>query len=187
MLLTKATQLPQGEGWGFEAKLDGYRMVAEFSPEKTLLLTRHGNNFTDRYPDVVQQLPAVLPDCSAVFDGEMVGIGKDGHHSFQELRRKHPRVIYYIFDLLELDREPLIREPLAERRRLLEENLVPQDSVKVSEQFFDRDELVDAAIEFDLEGIVAKRLTSVYRPGVRSKDWLKWKPSNRHTEGWNRS
>jgi bifunctional non-homologous end joining protein LigD len=185
MLLTEAKQLPDSAQWGYEAKLDGYRMLAESGPERTTIWSRQGNNFTDRYPAVTRELPAALGGHSAVVDGEMVGFDQMGQPSFSVLRTKLPKVVYYIFDLLELDGEPLIRQPLRDRREQLNSLVTPQPSVQVSEMFYNRDAIVEAARELKFEGVVAKRLDSPYRPGIRSKDWLK-QILIRHTDGFGR-
>ena len=173
MLLTKTAELPQGEDWVYEAKLDGYRMIGEVVLGQTRLTTRKGNDFTDRYPQVADQLPVAFGGQDVVCDGELVGFNESGQEDFAELRRKHPRVIYFIFDLLEIDSRPLINVPLRERRHALEEVFSPQGSIHLSHVFSDREGIVAAAKQLDLEGVVAKRLSSVYRPGKRSKDWLK--------------
>lgn len=178
--------LPEGENWGYEAKLDGYRIVADMAGRHPLLQTRNGNNFTDQYPTVVDQLPAAVADHRVVLDGEMVGIDNQGQHSIDVLRTKHPRVVYYVFDLLELDGATLVGEPLSQRRELLGQLFEPQESVELSKVFPDRDPFVRAAKEHHLEGVVAKKLTSLYHPGRRSSNWqkLRFEPHTRH---WKRS
>jgi bifunctional non-homologous end joining protein LigD len=185
MLLKEVKQLPTGEDWGYEAKLDGYRIVGEASDESTTLFTRNDNDFTHRYPAVVNQLSNALANQSAVVDGEMVGYTEEGQYSFSEMRKKHPRVVYFIFDLLELDLEPIIDKPLSERRAMLEDLLIPQPNILLSKMFNDGPNLVEAAKQQGLEGVVAKRLASNYQPGIRSSNWLKL-ILQRHTDGWRR-
>lgn len=185
MLLTERQVLPDDAGWGYEAKLDGYRIMAESDAEGTALWSRSGNNFTNKYPAVVQELPTALQGLSAVLDGEMVGFDASGNPSFSVLRTKLPKVVYFIFDLLELDGDVLIERPLIERRELLASKLKPQPHVQISEMFYERDAVLKAAKELQFEGVVAKRLNSPYRPGVRSKSWLK-QILIKHTDGFSR-
>lgn len=186
MLLTERAELPVGPEWGYEAKLDGYRMMAEVSPERIRLTSRHGNDFTQNFPAAVTELPLAFNGLSVVLDGEMVGHNASGQPSFSALRRKHSRGVYYIFDLLELGGEPLIGLPLRERREQLQNTLAPTEHVRVSEMFYDRDAMVRAAREHGMEGVVAKKLDSTYRPGVRSPNWLKM-ILIRHLEGFGRT
>lgn len=185
MLLTEREILPNEPGWGYEAKLDGYRILAESGSDETVLWSRGGNNFTDRYPRVAQELPAALQGHSAALDGEMVGFDTEGNPSFSVLRTRLPRVVYYIFDLLELDGEVLLDQPLKDRREKLEAVVAPQPHVQISEMFYERDVVLEAARQLGFEGVVAKRLSSPYRPGIRSRNWLK-QILIRHTDGFSR-
>lgn len=188
MLLTKTDQLPYGEEWAYEPKWNGYRIIAESSLGRTVLFSRKGNNFTDRYPDVAQQLPAALDNRSAVVDGEIVGVDDEGNYSFSALHQRRAKAIYFIFDLLELEDQPLLNEPLQERRRLLEEAVAPQIGVRLVDMYLvaDRDALIVNSVRLGLEGIVAKKLTSLYLPGRRSRNWLKWIVKE-HSERWRKN
>jgi len=173
MLLTKAEPLPMGSEWVYEPKLDGYRIVAYRSLARVMLKTRHGNIFTDRFPTVAQQLPDILGDHEAVLDGEMVGFDEEGRHNLVALQRNTTRKVFFVFDLLELDGEPLIHKPWEYRRSVLEEVVEPQDNIEPVRYFDDRDALLVGAESLALEGIVAKRRQSRYQPGKRSQDWQK--------------
>jgi bifunctional non-homologous end joining protein LigD len=171
----KGEDFPTGLEWVHEPKLNGYRMLGRIGLEKTVLRTRQGNNFADRVPTIVGQLPFSLAGHTAVVDGEMVGVDSQNHENFNELSKKLPRAIYYIFDLLELDGKPLISRPLRERRRLLDGIFVEQDLAKVVKPYYQPQQaaLWESAQELGLEGLVAKRLGSLYYPGRRSPDWVK--------------
>ena len=177
MLLTATDALPDGEDWVFEPKLDGYRVVAYVTSERTRLRSRQGNSLNDYFPDVVQQLPDALLGHAAVVDGEIVGFDQEGRHNLRTVRQRTSRITYYIFDMLELDGEPLIFKSWQARRDLLESNVEQQASIEVCPNFTygDRDALLIAAQGLALEGIVAKRVGSHYRSGRRSRDWLKLK------------
>jgi bifunctional non-homologous end joining protein LigD len=124
-----------------------------------------------------------------MLDGEIVAF-EDGVPSFQRLQqRMHLRdqdqieqmarripVAYMVFDLLYLDGEDLTGRPLSERRRFLEDAVVPNEQIQISPIIEgDGTALFSAAAEQGLEGIMAKRLSSSYQPGARSRDWLKVK------------
>lgn len=178
MLVTtprKDEDFPTGPEWVHEPKLNGYRMLGRIGLEKTVLWTRQGNNFSDRVPTIVGQLPFSLAGHTAVVDGEMVGVDRQNHENFNELRKKLPHAVYYIFDLLELDGKPLISQPLHERRRLLDEAFVEQEFTKAVRPYYQplQAALWESAQELGLEGLVAKRLGSLYYPGRRSRDWVK--------------
>ncbi|HEY6629081.1 MAG TPA: non-homologous end-joining DNA ligase, partial [Acidimicrobiia bacterium] len=125
----------------------------------------------------------------AVLDGELVAFD-DGVPSFQTLQqRMHLRnekqveqlslripVVYMVFDLLYMDGRNLTGQPLQERRRILEEAIVASENIQISPSVIgDGVALFRAAAGQGLEGIMAKRLSSLYLPGARSRDWLKVK------------
>src|SRR6266849_11132081 len=89
-------------------------------------------------------------------------------------------LVYYVFDLLELDGEPLVDLPLVERRRRLERLLDKRNrTVRISETFDDGEALLEAAKQQGLEGIMAKRADSRYFEGRRTRDWVKIKTHGR--------
>ena len=175
MRLTPVDSLPEGPEWWYEAKLDGYRMMGEIALKQTVLTTRPGNDFTARVPQVAEQLPSAFNGHDVVIDGEMVGLDPHGKENRHELAKARPNAVYYIFDLLEVDGEPLLGRGLQERRKRLEDIFEPRRRVKLSLPFFELPPLLIAAQGAGLEGIVAKRLGSRYRPGRISHSWLKWK------------
>jgi bifunctional non-homologous end joining protein LigD len=180
MLATLSQGLPTGDGWVFEPKWDGYRAIAYVRGD-VRLVSRNGNDLTERFSSVARQLPSALrsPDC--VLDGEVVALGENGRASFSAMQqgRAGTRLVYEIFDLLELDREPLVDLPLTERRARLEALVVPHSAVQVSGEFDDGAALFEAAQEQHLEGVMAKRPGSRYQEGKRSRDWLKVKTHGR--------
>lgn len=180
MLATLAQTLPDGEGWAFEVKWDGFRALGIVRGGEVALTSRTGNDLTERFVTVARALPRALrsPDC--VVDGEIVALDPEGRPSFAELQRGSPRLAYYLFDLLELDREPLLDRPWYERREKLEALLDPSDaSIRLSPVFDDGEALLSAARAQRLEGVVAKRIDARYQPGKRSRDWLKVKTHER--------
>jgi bifunctional non-homologous end joining protein LigD len=182
MLATLADDLPQGSGWLFEVKWDGYRAIARVAGGDATLTSRRGNDLTGRFPGVARALEAAVrtPDC--VLDGEVCALDERGRSSFSAMQQGKPDtpIVYYVFDVLAVDGEPLLDLPLVERRRRLE-NLLDRRSktVRISETFEDGRALLEAAKKEGLEGVIAKRTDSRYPPGKRTRDWIKVKTRNR--------
>jgi bifunctional non-homologous end joining protein LigD len=177
MLATQAKDVPRGN-WLYEIKWDGYRIVATVAGGEATLRTRKDQDYTKRFANVAKELvkAAKTPDC--VVDGEVCALDEDGRPSFSAMQQGKPGtpIVYFVFDLLEVDGEPLIDLPIEERRKRLEKLLDKRNrTVRFSETFDDGDALFEAAKQQHLEGIMAKRLGSKYLPGRRSRDWLKVK------------
>jgi bifunctional non-homologous end joining protein LigD len=188
-MLATAGDLPTGTGWAFELKWDGVRAIAVCSGGHTRLFARRGNEITMAYPELAGLCTAVGTGQEAVFDGEIVVLDAAGRPSFRDLaERMHVRdpvraaqlagkmpVTYMIFDLLRLDGTDLCGLPYEQRRAALEE-LDPGGQRWLVPPYFDDGPATEAASrEYALEGVVAKRLASPYRPGLRSPDWIKHK------------
>jgi bifunctional non-homologous end joining protein LigD len=176
MLATLGSGLPAGEDWSFEIKWDGYRIVARVAGGRATLVSRNNIDATARFGTVAEALPRALGAAAAVVDGEVCALDGNGWPSFQLLQRSEGTLVYYVFDLLELDGAPLVDRPLRERRAALDGILdEDQGAVRVSRTFPDGAGLLAAAREHGLEGIMAKRADSRYLPGRRTRDWLKVK------------
>ncbi|HEY0417509.1 MAG TPA: DNA ligase D [Gaiellaceae bacterium] len=179
MLASLETHIPHGEAWTFEVKFDGYRAVAYIRGGECRLVSRNDNDLTERFPDVAKALVKAVKSPNAVVDGEVTRIDPAGRTSFSELQQGTGPLVYYAFDLLELDGEPLVELPLAERKARLERLLDRRvKNVAFSQGFDDGDALFEVAREQKLEGVVAKRVESTYKPGRRTRDWLKIKSDN---------
>jgi len=170
--------IPRAEGWSFEIKFDGFRIVSYVVGGVAELRTRRDQDYTERFVNVARELPKALktPDC--VVDGEVCALDDEGRPSFSAMQqgRDGTPVVYYLFDLLEVEGEPLLELPLAERQKRLAKLLDRRNrTVLLSEPFDDGRVLMQAAKKQRLEGIVAKRLDSRYVPGKRTRDWLKVK------------
>ncbi|MGI8728308.1 MAG: non-homologous end-joining DNA ligase [Solirubrobacterales bacterium] len=187
MLATDVRRLPSDPGWAFEIKWDGVRALASVGGGRVRLFARSGNEITDRYPEL-RGLGEAVEGSSAVLDGEIVALDTEGKPSFQLLQQRmgltNPHTIrrrigevpvrFVGFDLLELAGEDLIARPYEERRRRLAELGLADECWQVPGHYIDDgDALLEAARRQRLEGVVAKRLGSPYRPGQRSSDWLK--------------
>ena len=188
----KATlaKLPAGdEGWGYEIKWDGVRAIAYCVPGHLRLESRNLREITKQYPEV-GPITRALGSRTVVLDGELVAFDESGRPSFQRLQRrmhvgseaevrrraKDVPVTYVIFDLLYDDGELLFDLPYEERRGRLEQlGLEGEGWQTPAYHRGDGAALLEASKAQGLEGIVAKRLDSRYRPGKRGKDWLKVK------------
>jgi len=182
MLATLAREIPSGEGWLFEVKWDGYRVLATMRGGEVDLRSRNDNPLNERFPTVVQALVRALrtPDC--VLDGEVVAIGADGRATFSAMQQAKPETTYVFvaFDALEEEGEPLIGLPLTERRERLAALVDSRrGGVQLSDTFEDGHTLFEVAERQKFEGIIAKRSDSIYEPGKRTRNWLKVKTHGR--------
>src|SRR5437588_2996380 len=172
MLATREKSVPRGAGWVFEVKWDGYRALADVSQGETALTSRNQNDLTERFPAVAKEIAKALktPDC--VLDGEVCALDEQGRSSFSAMQqgKSGTPLVYFVFDVLEVEGEPLVDLPLVERRKRLEKLLDKRNrTVRLSESFDDGAALLQAAKEQRLEGIVAKRLDSRYAQGRRTR------------------
>ncbi|HEX4724092.1 MAG TPA: non-homologous end-joining DNA ligase [Pseudonocardiaceae bacterium] len=180
-------RLPEGPGYAYEFKWDGYRAIMRVAPDGTTLLTsRNGIDFTTRYPELRGVLGPALDGHAAVVDGEIVALDEHGRPDFELLqhRRLTSRPVTYLaFDLLHFDDRSLLAESYDDRRALLA-GLGPTgtDLAVITPAYRDTDlaedgltphDLLDVAAGMGLEGLVAKVRTSKYHPGRRSQEWLK--------------
>jgi bifunctional non-homologous end joining protein LigD len=178
MLATLAEDIPRGAGWLFEVKWDGYRAIAKVSSGEATLTSRNGNDLTARFPNVAKEVAKAVKTPAAVLDGEVCALDEAGRSSFSAMQqgKAGTPLVYYVYDLLEVEGEPLVDLPLVERRKRLEKLLDKRNRcVRLSEAFDDGAALLDAAEQQGLEGILAKRLDSRYIQGKRTRDWLKIK------------
>jgi bifunctional non-homologous end joining protein LigD len=183
MLASLAEKLPTGRGWLYEAKWDGYRTVTYVTNGDAELRTRKDQDYTERFAAVAAAVPRALRTSNCVLDGEVCAIDEKGRTSFSAMQRGGFPLVYYVFDLLELEGEPLVGLPFVERRVRLEEILDRRNkTIQLSEAFDDGRALEQAALEQGLEGVMAKRAQSRYEPGRRSRDWLKVKPGKQRQE-----
>jgi bifunctional non-homologous end joining protein LigD len=178
-MLAKETEEPFADGdWLYEIKWDGYRAIADLNKEDVALYSRNGNSFLATYPIVVNALKKL--NLNAVLDGEIVVLDDDGNPSFQKLQHyaentQYP-LIYYVFDLLEVNGKKLYDLPLVDRKTHLEKLITGNDVVRYSDHVVERGEdFFNAIKEKNLEGIMAKKMDSHYYPGKRTNEWLKIK------------
>ncbi len=173
MLCTLIREPFTKEGWIYEVKWDGYRIISYKNKNKVTLNSRSGLDYSERYTEVHKALQAI--EGSMVLDGEIVAINKEGKVSFDAVQKANPDapLIYYVFDLLWLNNKNLMNLPLTERKEILKNLLQENDVIKYSDSFTDGIALYEQAQKLELEGIVCKRGDSIYEPGKRGNDWLK--------------
>ena len=175
MLAKLVPTLPEGEQWAYELKLDGYRTLCVKSGSAVHLFSRNRNSFTERYSQLLPRLKAVRCE-SAVIDGEIVAHDEKGMPSFQALQHgseKSKRLVFYAFDLLNVDGRDTTSLPLTERKGMLEEILKGSGVLFSQELQGSAKVVLEAVRAHGLEGVVAKRKGSVYESGKRSGAWQK--------------
>ena len=180
MLATPADAVPSGEGWLHEVKWDGYRAIVTIAGGVAELTSRNGKSLTARFESVARAVVQAVktPDC--VLDGEVCALDAEGRASFSAMQQGSGPLVLYLFDVLEVDGEPLVELPLAERHERLQALIDKRNkTVRVSDLFDDGDALFEAATAQKLEGIVSKRADSRYESGRRSRNWLKVKTQGR--------
>jgi len=182
MLATLSDSLPSGGDWIYEIKFDGYRALASSFNTNVNLISRNNKSFNEKFYSIVENLKKL--NLQAVLDGEIVVLNEKGTASFESLQdwrsEADGELIYYVFDILWCEGFDLTQIPLLKRKKILKNILPESDNIKYCQYFLQNPQkiLVDAKNNH-LEGLIAKKSTSPYHPGIRSKDWLKIKVKNR--------
>ena len=196
MYASIGVDIPAHGDWSFEPKYDGMRALAFIEPTRVRLMTRNGKDKSTQFPEVVAALGKLGRQLGrkVILDGEVVALERNRPGHFQSLQgrfhlkgaadiahaaRVSPAAIV-VFDILLDGRDALLDEPLTVRRQRLERVLrKPPAGVRVSESSPNGARMMDRARRGRWEGIIAKRSTSTYAPGARSRDWLKLKLQHR--------
>jgi bifunctional non-homologous end joining protein LigD len=187
MLATAVDEPFDDPEWLFEIKWDGYRAIAFIAKGKVRLVSRNQNDLTAQYPEL-QSVPSFIQAETAVLDGEVAALDEQGRSSFSLMQqrtgirsggrrtgsRQDIPVLYYVFDLLYLDGYDLRRVSLEQRKDLLAKITRLDGPVRYSDHFSQGKALFDAARQKGLEGILAKRRSSLYEER-RTREWLKIK------------
>jgi DNA ligase D-like protein (predicted ligase)/DNA ligase D-like protein (predicted 3'-phosphoesterase) len=185
-MLAEPAEAPfSGAGWLFEVKWDGVRAIAHVG-KMLSILSRNDNDITRKFPELTELSKLTS---NVVLDGEII-VMKGGRPDFQEVAKRvqaskqgdierkasDTPSTYVVFDILEKDGKSLTGRPLSERKVILKESLRDGEHIVVSSYVLGEGEAYyEAAAAKGLEGVVAKRLESPYRPGERSREWLKVK------------
>jgi bifunctional non-homologous end joining protein LigD len=178
------TALSDDEKSIFEIKFDGYRCIAVKRGREVMLFSRNQKVLNKRFPRVVEALATLGDDF--VLDGELVAFDSQGRPSFQLLQNNLSRalpVYFYAFDLLNRNGELLVDLPIERRRELLGRMLPePEDPLRLSPLLRGPSgQVLEAVRKLGLEGVVGKRIGSIYEPGKRSGTWIKHR-TNRDQE-----
>jgi bifunctional non-homologous end joining protein LigD len=193
-MLASPGRLPRDDqNWAFEVKWDGVRAIAYWRPGRLRIESRNLNDVSARYPEL-RALGRSLGAREVVLDGEIVAFDEEGAPSFERLQRRmhvtsqsaiqrlvgEAPVTYVIFDVLYLDGVLTMELPYQRRRKLLAQLELkgPAWQTPAHHVGNGRDFLAVTA-KHGLEGVLAKRMESPYRPGTRGGDWLKIKNVNR--------
>jgi DNA ligase D-like protein (predicted ligase)/DNA ligase D-like protein (predicted 3'-phosphoesterase) len=164
--------------WLFEVKWDGYRALAEIQEGKVALHSRNQTSLHKKFFPIVESLQKL--GFEAALDGEIVVVDDQGRPDFQMLQnyQKSGRgpLLYYVFDLLFFQGHDLTNLPLLKRKEILKKILPADRHLKFSDHVWEEGVLFFRVVkEKGLEGIMAKHSQSTYRPGQRSRQWLKIK------------
>ena len=218
MLATAGSPLDPAEEWSIEMKWDGVRCIARVADGRVTLTSRNDLDLTPTYPELQALADHVHAD-GAVLDGEIVALDAHGRPSFSRLQQRmgltrakdvepamrHQAVRLLLFDVLEVDGTATIRAPYRDRRELLERLVEGGGPIDVPPVVATAtgdglpgavDDAMATSGRLGLEGVVVKRTGATYRPGARSKDWVKrkherqqevvvggWRPGNGRREG----
>lgn len=196
MLATRGHQVPSGPGWSHEVKWDGMRVIAVVAAGRLVVTSRNENDVTVAFPELAGLAdPATVGGHDIVLDGEVVafdaglpvfGALADRIHQrharrVEQLAAVRPATLI-VFDLLALDGLDVTTLPWSDRRAALEQLGLDGPHWRVPPTYDDGEVLLRATREQGLEGVVSKRRSAAYRPGRRTRDWLKF--PHRTTESY---
>ncbi|MET0635481.1 MAG: DNA ligase D [Chitinophagaceae bacterium] len=182
MFATLVDEPFDSDEWIYEVKWDGYRAVAFVNGNKVELKSRNNKSFDEKFYPVYAELKKL--GLKIVLDGEVIVVNDEGRADFGRLQNWRSEadgeLKYYVFDILYYDGYSLLHLPLSTRRKILA-SLIPASDMILLSQAFDASgtEFFKAASKMKLEGIMAKKLDSDYKPGLRTKEWLKIKVKQR--------
>ena len=179
MLATQTDTIFNDPNWIYEIKWDGYRILAHITDGRVTLFSRNGNDYSEAYPLLKNELSEVVQD--VILDGEVVVVNQEGVPNFQALQHYDSRTTpgelrYYVFDMLFLNGHEMTDLPLLDRKSLIPEVIEGFDHVLFCDHVEDMGKtFYERAIDAGLEGVIAKKKNSTYAPGYRTEDWLKIK------------
>ncbi|MEE9437718.1 MAG: non-homologous end-joining DNA ligase [Saprospiraceae bacterium] len=190
MLASMGKSIPSSEKYFFEIKWDGIRIVAIKNGKDVKLMSRNGNDLTEKFPKIVQEFSNQEPE-HMIADGEIVALNENGSPNFGktvgrmhltgksaiERASKTTKTVMYLFDCLYLDGRDIRNESNVKRREWLKVNLQIGEHNRFSDGFDDGEQLFSAIESQGMEGIMCKLKTAKYNSDSRSKSWLKIKVS----------
>jgi bifunctional non-homologous end joining protein LigD len=180
-MLCTLGSLPADESrWAFEPKWDGFRALVHSDGDRVRVFSRRGTDLTGRCPELAPLARALRRPC--VLDGELVILDAEGRPDFEAMRRRgllgqvEAPLVFVAFDVLSLDRALVTDRPWKTRRSFLMRLGVEGPGWTTTPAYVGEGRsLFEATREQGLEGVVAKRLDAPYRPGTRSRAWVKCK------------
>jgi bifunctional non-homologous end joining protein LigD len=212
-MLATSGQLPRDDaGWAYEMKWDGLRALAFLAADKVRLVSRSGRDISHAYPELAS-LADSTDAAQLVLDGEIVAFAGGAWPDFEALQQRmnigsaaqaralsaQVPVSFLAFDLLWLDGQPVLEQPYARRREILDGLSLQTARWQTPPAFLAESgaDIQAVSQQHRLEGIMAKRVASRYEPGRRSPAWLKiknvrrqevviggWKPGEGGRAGW---
>jgi len=173
-----------------EYKLDGARIQIHMSNGEVRIFSRRLTDVTKSLPEIVALARNEIKAKEVILEGEVIAVGDDGRplpfqhlmrrfkriHEIDEIAKKIP-VEFYLFDILYVDGENMIKTPYIERRNRLKEiaGNIPLTKQIITGSISEAESFLKKAVNEGHEGLMAKRIDSPYFPGVRGKHWLKIK------------
>jgi bifunctional non-homologous end joining protein LigD len=178
MAAVSVDALPEGPEWSYELKLDGYRALIIKDGASVRVRSRNDKDLSQMYPSVLAAGLRLQVE-QAVIDGEIVALDKEGRPSFQALQHRgtHPAhtIAFYAFDLLNINGKDTRAMPLEERRAKLA-RVIDKSGLLLSVVLPGTvSDIVATVRRMQLEGVIAKRISSQYEAGERSGNWRKLK------------
>lgn len=178
MLASPKKKIFNNSDWIYELKWDGYRMISSVQSGKVKIYSRNGHSFTNRFSKIAKALEGIPHETK--LDGEVVALDKNGKPNFQAIQN-YPEnnwreIYYYVFDVLFLNGHSTRDLKLTERKSLIPDIIDDCENIRYCDHVEGMgNTFYKKAIDSGMEGVVAKKANSVYRPGYRSKEWLKIK------------
>ncbi|ALC92647.1 DNA ligase [Bacillus sp. FJAT-18017] len=183
-----STSIPNGEDWIAQVKWDGVRVLTYADDGEVRLYNRKKNERTMHYPEITN-ISEYCSSRSVILDGEVISLGKNGKPSFQRVMRRDGLrnidrvriaiesvpIIYMIFDIIYLDGVWIHDKSLHERNQLLSSIITPNEHIQLVPSVYQTQGLFNAVQDQEMEGIVLKRVDSLYTIGKKREDWLKLK------------
>nr|WP_081773128.1 non-homologous end-joining DNA ligase [Bacillus sp. EB01] len=180
--------IPNGEDWIAQVKWDGVRVLTYADDGGVRLYNRKKNERTMHYPEITS-ISEYCSSRSVILDGEVISLGGNGKPSFQRVMRRDGLrnidrvriaiesvpIIYMIFDIVYLDGVWIHDKSLRERNQLLSSIITPNEHIQLVPSVEQTQGLFNAVQEQEMEGIVLKRIDSLYSIGKKREDWLKLK------------
>ena len=165
--------------WAYELKFDGYRTLAFINHSDVRLQSSNLHDVTATYPEL-GHLASGVHSTAAILDGELAVLDDHGRPRFELMQRHRSEAVFHVFDVLRIDDHDTTGLPYEDRRKLLDQLVEPGDNwVTPAHRIGDGAALLEATMGQGLEGVMAKRLGSLYVPGKRTPNWRKVKNRRR--------